>query len=64
MTPEETVLLLSILILCISAFSLNLLNKLSSLKEQLETTHDMIISMAEELQSLGSPNVKVIKREE
>ena len=38
--------------------------KYHNAKEQITEAHELILQMARELQDLGSPNVKVIEREE
>ena len=38
-------------------------NRIQELEEQINSYNDLVLGMAEELQELGSPNVKVVERE-
>jgi len=58
------VYLLVALVLFLGAYNWRLITQVNDQEEQLEMANDLILTMAEELQSLGSPNVKVVNREE
>jgi cell division protein FtsL len=57
------ILLLSGLIIVLGVYNWNMNNRIQDLEEQIDSYNDLVLSMAEELQELGSPNVKVVERE-
>jgi len=55
--------ILSIALLGLGIYNWILINKVYALLEQITMAHDMIMNMGNELQQLGSPNIKVISNE-
>jgi len=56
--------LLGATLILLGLYTTYLLNTLKNLSNQIEMANEVIIGMAQELQRLGSPNVKVITNEE
>jgi hypothetical protein len=57
------VLLLSGLIIILGVYNWIMSNRIQDLEEQIDSYNDLVLGMAEELQELGSPNVKIVERE-
>jgi len=57
------ILLLSGLIIILGVYNWIMSNRIQELEEQINSYNDLVLGMAEELQELGSPNVKVVERE-
>jgi len=55
--------LLVALVLFLGVYNWRLITQVNDQEEQIAMANDLILTMAEELQSLGSPNVKVVERE-
>jgi len=56
-------MLFGVLIIGLCIFTLYLLNKVSDLVEQDSIKNDVILDMINELQTLGSPNVKIMNND-
>jgi hypothetical protein len=57
------VLLLSGLIIILGVYNWIMSNRIQDLEQQIDSYNDLVLGMAEELQELGSPNVKIVERE-
>jgi len=57
-------ILLSGALIALGVYNWILLNKIKAYEEQLATYNELFMSMAMELEELGSPNVKVFKKNE
>ena len=58
------IILLSVALVGVGAYNWWITDQYHAMKTQCENYLDMVMSMAEELQELGSPNVKVVKNED
>ncbi len=57
-------IVMTISVFALGAYLTYLLNKVRDLEEQIEMYNDTILTMAKELQSLGSKNVRIVMEEE